>query len=134
MVLTSGSVPADEGDGSVTHIADVYDWRLTDSAATAAKGVKKQFTLQTASYESGSDLALRGAPVNFVSTKKLEANPAATDTTFTISPNEYQRIRVYFWMEGQDPDCINSASLGGGLTLDIGFSKPGQDNSAVSGS
>ena len=129
--LTSGSVPGTPGDGSTVHIADVYDWRTTDSAATAAKGVKKQFTLQTDSYGNGSDLALRAAPVNLVSTKKLEANAAAPDTTFTILPNKYQRIRVYFWMEGQDPDCINSASLGGGLTLDIGFSKPGQDNSSA---
>ena len=57
--------------------------------------------------------------------KKLEANAAAADTTFTIKPNQYQKIRIYFWMEGQDPDCINAASLGGGLTLDIGISKPG---------
>ena len=26
-------------------------------------------------------------------------------------------------MEGQDPDCINYASLGGGLTLNLGLSK-----------
>ena len=129
--LTSGSVPGTVGDGSTVHIADVYDWRTTDSAATAAKGVKKQFTLQTDSYGNGSDLALRAAPVDLVSTKKLETNAGASDTTFTILPNKYQRIRVYFWMEGQDPDCINSASLGGGLTLDIGFSKPGQDNSSA---
>ena len=47
------------------------------------------------------------------------------DSKFTIKANQYQKIRIYFWMEGQDPDCINEASLGGGLTLDIGFSKPG---------
>ena len=134
--LTSDSLPATAGDGSTVHIADVYDWRTTTSSITTdAQGVKKQFTLQTDAYESGSAATLRAGSVDLVSTKKLEADASATDTTFVIKPNQYQKIRVYFWMEGQDPDCINAASLGGGLTLDIGFSKPGQDNSAaVSGS
>ena len=133
--LTSASIASPVGDGNTLHIADVYDWRLTDSSATAAKGVKRQFTLQTNAYESGSALSLRAAPVNLVSTMKSEDNAATpnthNNTTFDIVANQYQKIRVYFWMEGQDPDCINSASLGGGLTLDIGFSKPGSDNSGA---
>ena len=127
--LTSASLPSPVGDGKTVHIADVYDWK------TPATGVKKQFTLQTDAYASGSAVTQRGEPVNLVSTGKLETDASATDTTFTIAPNQYQKIRVYFWMEGQDPDCINAASLGGGLELNIGFSKPGQDNSgAQSGS
>lgn len=126
--LTSASKPGTVGDGKTVHIADVYDW------ATPAAGVEKQFTLQTDAY-TGSAPTMRAESIDLVSTKKLETNPAATDTQFTITPNQYQKIRVYFWMEGQDPDCINAASLGGGLELNIGFSKPGQDNSgAVSGS
>lgn len=124
--LTSGSVAAGEGEN--VWISDVYDWRLTDSSSTAAKGVKKQFTLQTDAYVSGSDSTLRAAPVDLVSTKKLEADAGASDTTFEILPSQFQKIRVYVWMEGQDPDCINAASLGGGLTIDIGFSKPGSEN------
>ena len=126
--LTADSKPGTVGDGKTVHISDVYDW------ATPATGVKKQFTLQTDAY-TGSAPTMRAESIDLVSTKKLETNPAATDTQFTITPNQYQKIRVYFWMEGQDPDCINAASLGGGLELNIGFSKPGQDNSgAVSGS
>ena len=117
--LTSLSLPETIGDGTTVHIADVYDWRTTtDSVTTDATGVKKQFTLQT-------DDQTRAASVDLKSVKKLEADAAAADTTFTIKPNQYQKIRIYFWMEGQDPDCINAASLGGGLTLDIGISKPG---------
>lgn len=117
--LTSLSLPETIGDGTTVHIADVYDWRTTtDSITTDAKGVKKQFTLQT-------DDQTRAASVDLKSVKKLETDAAAADTTFTIKPNQYQKIRIYFWMEGQDPDCINAASLGGGLTLDIGISKPG---------
>lgn len=43
----------------------------------------------------------------------------------SIGANQYHKIRVYVWIEGQDPDCINVASFGGGLTLDLGFSKEG---------
>ena len=126
--LTSLSLPSPVGDGKTVHIADVYDWRTTtESITTDAKGVKKQFTLATDAYEAAAEggVTMRATPVNLVSTNKLEANASAEDTTFTIKPSQYQKIRIYFWMEGQDPDCINSASLGGGLTLDIGFSKPG---------
>ncbi len=120
--LTSASLPEPLGDGTKVHIADVYDWR-----ESGAKGVKKQFTLQTDAYDAADngETTMRPAAVNLKSTKKLEANAEATDTTFTIKASQYQKIRIYFWMEGQDPDCINAASLGGGLTLDIGFSKPG---------
>lgn len=121
--LTSASIASPVGDGKTVHIADVYDWD-----ATPATGVKRQFTLQTDAY---IDANQRNTSVDFVSTMKSEANATTpstyADTKFTISPNQYQKIRVYFWMEGQDPDCINAASLGGGLELDLGFSKPGQE-------
>lgn len=133
--LTSSSLPVTKGDGSKDHILDVYDWRITDSSSTAAKGVKKQYTLQTTSYESSNlENIKRTTSVELVSTNKLEKNAGATDTTFTINASQYSKIRVYFWMEGQDPDCINAASLGGGLTLDLGFSKKcSEDNGGETG-
>ena len=129
--LTSASLPAVyNANAENVHIADVYDWRTS-----GAQGVKKQFTLQTDAY-SGSDVTLRTAPFDLVSTLKEEANATTPNTydntTFEIVPNQYQKIRVYVWMEGQDPDCINAASLGGGLTINIGFSKPGSDTSSAS--
>ena len=33
------------------------------------------------------------------------------------------KVRIYFWIEGQDVDCINWASYGGGVTVDIGLVK-----------
>lgn len=40
-------------------------------------------------------------------------NQGATDDVAitTISPNTPQRIRMYIWLEGQDADCVNSASV-----------------------
>ena len=34
-------------------------------------------------------------------------------------------MRMYIWLEGQDVDCINYASLGGNVKIDVGLSKPG---------
>ena len=134
--LSSLSLAANDGSNAKkVAIADVYDWK------TPATGVKKQFTLQTAAYidEDGSSGIdnYRNNSIDLISTKKMEADPTLDpadendDTAFEIVANQYQKIRVYVWMEGQDPDCINAASLGGGLTIDIGFSKPGtaQENS-----
>ena len=47
-----------------------------------------------------------------------------TKAQFKIEPGKYVHMRMYVWLEGQDVDCINYASLGGDLELDIGLSKP----------
>ena len=88
-------------------IADVYDWD------TPAAGLKLQNTTQT-------DETDRDAPIDLKSTKD-------GSTPIQIIANQYQKMRVYVWIEGQDPDCVNYASMGGGLTLDIGLSKPEND-------
>ena len=44
-------------------------------------------------------------------------------TIFGIKPNQITKIRVYIWMEGQDPDCIDLASRGKVLSAKIKFTK-----------
>ena len=92
-------------------IKDVYDWKNNPTTT----GLTKQNTTQTVA-QTGTDDA-RPAPIDLMS--------AANGTTpVTIIANQYQKMRVYVWIEGQDPDCINYASLGQGLTLNLGLSKP----------
>ena len=46
--------------------------------------------------------------------------------------NSIIKLRMYLWLEGQDPDTINQASHGGGVHLDLGLVKgatPGQEAS-----
>lgn len=90
-------------------IADVYDW------ATPAAGLTRQNTTQTTT-------AARDASIELMSVTN-------GTTPIEIIANQYQKARVYVWIEGQDPDCINYASLGGGLTLNLGLSKPENPNS-----
>lgn len=93
-------------------IADIYDWSGTNSAT-----MEKQVTLQTTKY-SETDYTPKEGVQNLISTTE----PAGT-TTFSIAPNSILRLRVYVWLEGQDVDCINYASYGGGVTINLGLVK-----------
>lgn len=122
--LTSASVTKCNADTATPKaIYKIYDWSADGIAAT---GLQMQHTTQTTSsgWTTSTDLISVGK-------KEGTVTPVSGDTSsaITIAPNQYQKIRVYVWIDGQDPDCINAASLGGGLTLDIGFSKPGSDAS-----
>ena len=97
-------------------IANIYDW---DTGATT-NGLVKQNTLQTPNtgVSKADDFDQTQNAVQLVSAKD-------GTTAFSIKPNRYIHMRMYVWLEGQDVDCINYASLGGGLTIDVGLSKPG---------
>lgn len=90
-------------------IDDIYKWDGKEQYLT------KQYTLQT-TKKSDSDYTIKEGVQNLVS---------ATNgtTTFGIAPNKISRIRVYLWLEGQDVDCINYASHGGGVKVNIGLVK-----------
>ena len=109
-------IPTTEPETFDPGIADIYNW---DTGATAA-GLVKQNTLQTANTGLGAD------PVQLIS-----ADDGTTQ--IEIAPGRYVHMRMYIWLEGQDVDCINYASLGGGVTIDIGLSKPGSDADGVGG-
>ena len=125
--LTSGTSRFDADDPVPTYaltstsvsqtIADIYNW---DTAAAAA-GLVKQNTVQTPNTGIVAD-----NPVQLKSVKD-------GTTDFAIAPGKYIHMRMYVWLEGQDVDCINYASLGGGLTIDVGLSKPGSASDGTGG-
>ena len=96
-------------------IADIYKWDGTESY------LAKQNVLQT-TKTSTEDYSIAEGVQNLVST---------TDgsTTFGIAPNAICRIRIYLWLEGQDVDCINYASHGGGIKVNIGLVKGSTEGS-----
>ena len=93
-------------------IKDIYNWGTTASA-----GLAKQTTLQTTTAGIDKDTL-------FVRT----VNNTDGSSNFTIPGGQYVRMRMYIWLEGQDVDCTNYASLGGGIKIDFGFSKPGSQS------
>ena len=96
-------------------INDIYDWSGTNSTT-----LQEQVTLQT-TKTSDSDYSISEGVQNLIST-----SDSTGATLLTIAPNSIIRLRVYVWLEGQDVDCINYASHGGGITLNIGLVKGSQ--------
>ena len=98
------------------NIDDIYNW---DSEATT-NGLVRQYTLQTPNSGVAD------------STQLISAKDA-TKAQFKIEPGKYVHMRMYVWLEGQDVDCINYASLGGSLKINVGLSKPGSANDDLGG-
>ena len=48
-----------------------------------------------------------------------------------LAPNQISKVRVYIWLEGQDPDCVDLASTGDKLNINLKLTKEAntiQDN------
>lgn len=98
------------------NIPDIYDW-------STGKYIQKQNTLQT-TKTSDSDFNI-STDDDYTISEGVQDLVSSTDgkTPFTLAPNKISRLRVYVWLEGQDVDCINWASYGGGVKVDIGLVK-----------
>ena len=96
-------------------IADIYKWDGTERL------LQKQNVLQT-TKTSTEDYSIAEGVQNLVSTSDGL-------TEFGIAPNKICRLRIYVWLEGQDVDCINYASHGGGVTVNIGLVKGSEEGS-----
>ena len=53
--------------------------------------------------------------------KMLEGNERPE--IFTLAPNSITKVRIYIWLEGQDIDNYDFASLGGQIAVSFGFTK-----------
>lgn len=95
--------------GESTVIEDIYKWDGNEP------NLEKQITLQT-TKTSESDYKINEGVQNLFSTSNK-------NTQFAIAPNSIVRLRIYVWLEGQDVDCINYASHGGGVKLNLGLVK-----------
>ena len=100
-----------------TVINDIYVWDGTEAS------LEEQVVLQT-TKTAEDDYTVKEGVENLISTKD-----GSKSTPFSIPPNCVVRLRVYVWLEGQDVDCINYASHGGGITVNIGLVK-GEDPEA----
>lgn len=56
-----------------------------------------------------------------IATKAAWADGTDYEELFNLTPNTITKLRIYFWVEGQDIDCENNAS-GGDITLKLQFS------------
>lgn len=105
------AVKQEAATSETTTINDIYKWDGKES------DLQEQVTLQT-TKRSESDYRTNEGVKNLLST-----SDNSKSTPFSISPNSIVRLRIYVWLEGQDVDCINYASHGGGVTVNIGLVK-----------
>jgi hypothetical protein len=96
-------------------IADIYNWNITATdLIDTTTGLGRQYTLATTTD-------------GVTDTTQLVSAEDGT-TKFVLAPGEYHRMTMFVWLEGQDVDTINWASMGGDVTIDVGLSKPGTAN------
>lgn len=100
-----------------TEIKNIYVWDGTETH------LEKQMTLQTTrKTDVEDDFTIAEGVQNLISTTSTAATGDGA-IPFSIAPNSIVRLRVYVWLEGQDVDCINYASYGGGITINLGLVK-----------
>ncbi|MCF0126564.1 MAG: hypothetical protein HUJ68_12580 [Clostridia bacterium] len=126
------------GKGTVETADDVMDFRtLALKAAPGATDLinvstigsttflQEQHTLQTETGEIGQALYMpKSSSTNATGKTALDATDDAADY-LTLQGNSIKKARFYIWLEGQDPDCIDTASTGKQLDILISFTKPG---------
>ncbi len=102
-----------------TTIENVYDIATTglDNPSTFKTDNNKDAS--TGKVTSYRIKTTNNKPINITS---IDSTEAATDY-FMLTSNTVSRLRVYIWLEGQDVDCINQASYGGGIEVDLGLTK-----------
>ena len=77
----------------------------------------------TAALHSTQFAAVPPTGVTMFRTKEdwTTAASGTYETIFTLGANQITKMKIYFWVEGQDVDCENNAS-GGAITLKLQFS------------
>ena len=96
-----------------TDYVDVYDMGAAD--ATLAEADK------TATLNGFTSAKLRKVDT-LTDTEKLITG-AARPELLTLAPNSITKVRVYIWLEGQDVDNYDFASLGQKISVSFGFTK-----------
>ena len=116
------------------HINEVVN---NDSRISDASTVFTTIGLLPAASGTVSDIKSATVPENSTTLalqKTLQTDAKLTVATemsnlggsdkLTLAPNSVMKARVYIWLEGQDPDCIDTASTGKSIDIVLGFTKP----------
>ena len=115
------------------HIAEVVknDERIdSDSSAFTTLGLKG---IGDGTVEGINEKSLEGESSTLGEQTTIQTDASLTSATnltnlggdsLMLSPNAIMKARIYIWLEGQDPDCIDTASTGKSLDFEIGFTKP----------
>jgi len=124
----------DAMDGRITGTTDpylTYAVKSTQSAQNIENVLNNADTTNLSVVKTTySTVANTTADMNLndASTGTVEGATVTGATALTLPRNAVSKATIYIWLEGQDPDCNDYASAGGGLQYVIKFTKPPQNN------
>ncbi len=73
-----------------------------------------------AQYAMKTDGELSAPAITLIDQRNASADPIK----FTMPGNSISKMRIYIWLEGQDPDCLDIASTGKWFDIGINLRKP----------
>lgn len=127
-----------ENDGRISAANDQWDTRAL-KPNTVGKNIRQINTSATSIYECNSDgVVADGATATAfldipntvtsatgsVTEIKYLTSTADGTTKLNLAKNSIHKARVYIWLEGQDPDCNDTASTGRAFDISINLRKP----------
>jgi len=93
------------------------------------------YTKTTKAPAQGNNAAIAGpleAYDYFTDTEKV-LNGMARPQLISLAPNSITKLRIYVWIEGQDIDNYDFASIGKQITVNFGFTKERFDENEIQG-
>ena len=117
VLANNKEVKADTANNTYGLTAASTSTEKVTGIVTTAAAVEGKSALQTTMQTTAESL---GDPMNLTDT---------TGANLVLAKNQIMKMRVYIWLEGQDPDCIDTASTGVSFDTTIKFCKPPVDNS-----
>ena len=121
--------------GTTGSIDYIYNWVDRDAIDSGSPKLLRQNTVQTvATHATEDDYTTAVNSYNIgnlgedVTTVPLLDTTAENGNAFYIKSDATSRIRIYLWLEGQDVDCLNRASEGHGVQLNIDLTAPEATN------
>jgi len=113
---------------------------ITDVTSTTDSTNLKvaDFTTMKPTYSLTETTDDKGTPGDTSDDETIPAGTTITQniiytdgTTMGLKANTMSKVRVYIWLEGQDPDCIDLASTGGKLDIDLKFTKAATEKTPI---
>ena len=89
------------------------------SAGTAITTFRSEYLKDGGSVTEGSNTYT----IDAWGTKTPKAITYTDGNTLGLEANKISKVRVYVWLEGQDPDCVDMASTAGRLDIKLKFMK-----------
>lgn len=107
--------------------ADAVSTELSNINASSIPDSSTAFSVPT-TVRTAANIG-DGSQIKLATTTATITTSGETETVsdyLKLKGNAISKVRVYIWLEGQDPDCNDTASTGKYLDFNINLSKPGE--------